>query len=1041
MQGQAQNQIVSILHSGVNGVTGDIAIGFLSQMSQLVASSVSASDVSDALNANVQSGIAGDIAAMISNGFATVTSAVTDIGNFVGGELGTDPNVAANMITLLEYLATYDSIYPGGTVANLEQTASGAAAGTLSVQAEIALILGANEIGVATAITTLNALDQTVSSGTPLDTVVNDELGLIDTTGTELLLSAAQSSPSASQLQKQALKISQLGDNLVASGATSATASTGTTLHFASLPSGAVAGSVVVDLTNPSSIATGTTVASTSGATVTLSAGIASAVGSGDDIAFYRAPFDSAATNAATSTSSKVINFGSLTGVVQGLTVVDLSNPAAFAAGTTVASISGSSVTLSGNVAATVGSGDTIAFYQPGIADVLDALVGNIGGSVTAANAITLLLDLAAIGSVSPSNPALADATAALVTLANSNTPGADAPTIVSDITGALINNTLTSSAGLSILAALAKASGTAEGYVQSAYAEGLIVGYFTIAQLDAAVIAGTVLPLDAIAGLSQAAGELITAQNPAVTVANIAAEIVKILQANSLDTNAVMGLLNAAFPTPSLLELVTDGPSPSNIAAGYSTINAIVTAVPALGQGFFSAIISLTNTLPFSTHPEIVTPAEAELFGANGLVATGAIDPSTALSAIAGLPISQQLPGLVLLAGVPNAQSTVITFLEQRTATPAVGSGPTSAAGSGNVINLASVTGSVSQALYAVDLTNLGAIPFGTTVSAVNGNTVTLSASASAVGGGDTIAFYNSNSYNPYITTDTVIAAVATAYGGASAFTALYETLLAQHGENATGAAAFINALQQSGINSSQQLGVLVNLVADYQPGAIQGSASFQGIVNTLVTRIDTLLIAGSATPAALASALDALLNHGVFTGAQVIQTVAGFYDVTAPQRFIAVVDALPAAGISAATVTTGIVGAVTNGVLSVQFGVDLMLVVGTETTPALQNAAAAAFGAALANNAAIAVNASTSIGVAISTGVVTASQAVTFMTQVLLTTPSTLSFVTSQINTRVTNGAQRALGDHRDGRGAGAERAGGVGGDERCDRVGQHP
>ena len=351
LQTQVQNEIVSILQSGVNGVTGDNAIGFLATMSQLVASSVSVSDVSVTLNATVQTGIVGDIAAMISHGFATVTGAVTDIGDFVGGFLGTDPNVAANMIDLLEYLATYDSTYGGSiSVANLEQAASGAAAGTLSVQAEIALILGANEIAVGTVVTMLTTLDDAVTTGSPLDLVINGELGLIDTTGTALLLSAAQGSPTASDLQTQALKISQLGDNLVVSRATSTTTGSGATLTFVSLPPGAAAGLVVVDLTHPGAVAAGTTVASTSGATVTLSASVASSVGNGDDIAFYRMPFGSAAINAATSTGT-IINFASLPGgVVQGLTVLDLNSPAAFAAGTNVASVSGNTVTLSAGV-------------------------------------------------------------------------------------------------------------------------------------------------------------------------------------------------------------------------------------------------------------------------------------------------------------------------------------------------------------------------------------------------------------------------------------------------------------------------------------------------------------------------------------------------------------------------------------------------------------------------------------------------------------------------------------------------------------------
>ena len=612
------------------------------------------------------------------------------------------------------------------------------------------------------------------------------------------------------------------------------------------------------------------------------------------------------------------------------MVVVDLSNGNAFAAGTVITGISGNTVTLSAGVARTVGSGDTIAFYQPGESEVLGALVANvIAGPVTAANAISLLLDLAAIGSNNSSNPALADATAALVSLAASNATGASAAQIVSDITAALIGNSLTSGAGLTILGALAKSGATAEGYVQSAYATGLELGYFTIAQIDAAVTAGAIAPIDAIAALSQAAGNIITTQNPAVTVGNIATELVRILQANSgLDTQA-LALMTAAAPTPSFVTLFLDGPSQGVITTAYAAVNTIVAAIPSLGQGFFSAILNVATE--FSTNSELAPPAIAELFGAGGLVATGAVSVNDAISAIAGFPASQQLSPLVQLAGVSGAQSTVINYLNQ-----------------------------------IVD---------------------------------------NPSNTDQYITVDTVIGAFAATYGGNSAFTAFYQELLTQLGQNAAGATAFIDALEDSAATPNQQLGILVNLVSAYQPSALDGSAQIQGIVNTLVTRIDTLISSGS--PTAIASSLATLLNDGVFTGTQVIQTVAGFYGVSAPQEFIAVVDALPGAGINPATVASGIVGAVAAGAISTQLGVDLMLVVGTQTSPALQTAAAAAFGSALASSAAIAVNASTSIGGALSENVATAGQIVTFMTQVLLTTPSTLSFVTSEINTLViTNG-----------------------------------
>lgn len=86
------------------------------------------------------------------------------------------------------------------------------------------------------------------------------------------------------------------------------------------------------------------------------------------------------ATNAATASGNTLSFAGPLPpAVVAGIIVADLTNPSAIPAGTLVAGTSGSTVTLSGNVAGAVGNGDTIAFYTPnwGGCQVLVSTDGN----------------------------------------------------------------------------------------------------------------------------------------------------------------------------------------------------------------------------------------------------------------------------------------------------------------------------------------------------------------------------------------------------------------------------------------------------------------------------------------------------------------------------------------------------------------------------------------------------------------------------------------------------------------------------------------
>jgi hypothetical protein len=938
VQSAAQSEILTIIRSGAQGLNGDDYIYFLTGIMQLVASSQGYSTESAAFNVTVQTAIASDIAAMISNGFATVTGAVTNVGDYVAAALGSAPGIAANAISLLEYLAANDAEYAGGTIANLEQLAAGAPSGTLSVQAEISFILGANEIGAATAVTTLEALQASVANTSPLYTVVANELSLLDTSGIALEATAAVgTSLSPQQLENQAVAIAELGDNEVTSKvAEQATSSGNDTLSFAAAPVGVVSGLLVLDLTTPGAIAAGTTVASVNNATVTLSGNVAATVNSGDTIAFYQAPAGLAATDSATS-SSDVLNFAAApSGAASGYVVLDLTNPSAIAAGTTVGSSSGGAVTLSASV--TVGNGDTIAFFAPGEQQVLTALAANIGNGSTNAsptNAVTLLLDLASVGAADPTNPALADATATLVSLANNGTGGLSIAGVIEDISTALFNGTLSSTAGFSILEAFAALGSNAEPYAQAAISYGLLGGYFTIAQLDAAVTAGGIQPLDAIAALSQAAGGLITDSNSALSVTAVGNEIVTILGNNpGLNTASVLSVLTALAPDgPSLLSLATDDVSASLVAAGYTAINAIVAADTALGQGFFSAILGLTSE--FSTFSTIVAPAEVELFGANGLVSTGAVDVNTALTAIVGFPESQQLPLLVMLAGVPSAQSTVLQYINQIVDNP--------------------------------------------------GNTDT------------------------YITADTTLAAFATAYGGATSLTTFYEQLLVQlGGENGTGAAAFVTVLQDTDATNAQQLTILSNLIAVFnQIGS--PTTDITNLLDDFTTQVNALLIQQGGNASQLAASLGSLYSNGVYTGAQIIGTISDIFSPTSPQEFLTIVADLPAAGMSAAQIAGGIVEAAAQGIIDATQGVDMMLIAGTQSTPALEIAATTAFAAALAQDIAtpgsapIAVDAATNIGAVLSLNAVTAAQAVTFLTQLLLAQPTTSSFVATEINTLV--------------------------------------
>lgn len=140
-----------------------------------------------------------------------------------------------------------------------------------------------------------------------------------------------------------------------------ATSTSSTILNFVSVPSWIVAGMPVYDVTTGKSIGT---VASTTGTTVTLTTNASNVVGTGDLLSFPPA----AMTNGTTSISSATLNFASTPSwIIGGMTVYDVTTGKSIG---TVASTTGSTVTLTANASSGVGSGDILSFGDVNI-DVL----------------------------------------------------------------------------------------------------------------------------------------------------------------------------------------------------------------------------------------------------------------------------------------------------------------------------------------------------------------------------------------------------------------------------------------------------------------------------------------------------------------------------------------------------------------------------------------------------------------------------------------------------------------------------------------------
>jgi hypothetical protein len=114
----------------------------------------------------------------------------------------------------------------------------------------------------------------------------------------------------------------------------------------------------------------------------------------------------SVATDAATTTSSAVLNFGANnvpTGIAVGMIATDSTTPAAIVGGQTVLgfNLSAGSVTLSANVSANVANGDTIVFSVP----FLDLPGDATGDAATIASQGFMAVGSSGATSSRPSNP------------------------------------------------------------------------------------------------------------------------------------------------------------------------------------------------------------------------------------------------------------------------------------------------------------------------------------------------------------------------------------------------------------------------------------------------------------------------------------------------------------------------------------------------------------------------------------------------------------------------------------------------------------
>jgi hypothetical protein len=570
---------------------------------------------------------------------------------------------------------------------------------------------------------------------------------------------------------------------------------------------------------------------------------------------------------------------------------------------------------------------------------ILSHLSGRIASNnVTVGNALTFLFDLMAI-------PVAFNAAAS--TLVGLATPAGGQPVGVVPVLTALTQiNTLLNAGSLGSASALTLFEGLlplSQASVQSSIAGGIITGHLTVAQIAAAVAANPqqLAPADAIAALADAA---FNASN--ATRADVLAEV------NTLAT-AFPSSADAALPGVLPLTLASDA---STRAAGYASLNALVVAATpanlALVAQVVTSVINTVVSFPFS--PDLVADAKNELFGTNALVTQSTATFNAALSAIAALPGSSQVPLLVQMLGLPGEEPAMFTIIEQK----------------------------------------LRASP-------------------------------------PPFTPDQVIAAIAQAYGADSARTVttsieftnlIFDFLLQQPGVSAD-AAAHEFVLDVSIVPVAMPAQMLLQL----NPGAQNGDARYIALVNAISARI-SLILANQSIPD-YATSLGALYSTGAFTPAQVVQATVNFYTSGSPQNFLTLIAALPAGAFggenaAANVIAGGIVNAVTAGTIGASLGIELLLVIGTQSTAALQSAAITFLAAAVANGSAIATNAGVSISLAVSDHATVAASVATMLAQLVFSQPTIASTVSFYIAGLV-NGGQIGVSSAATAMAAGAHGA----------------
>ncbi len=536
-------------------------------------------------------------------------------------------------------------------------------------------------------------------------------------------------------------------------------------------------------------------------------------------------------------------------------------------------------------------------------ATILSNLDSRVAGGLPAAGAIEFLIDLANIGAGNPSGPVLEQAINELLNLtaAPANIP---AFTIIGAISTALGNGTL---AGSAALTALERFTGFDASHARSAIAGGIANGRFTLSQISDELTANRLTPDDVFAILGQIAG-----------TSGVIAKIEAL--APSYPSSVPLAL-------PGLL-LLTQNAGDANIrASGYDALNTLVAGNAALADQIFASV--LNNIVTFPGFAGIVADAKNELFGANGLLTTGAVTLNTALTDIVPLSGATQLSLYVTILGIPAFEGTVFTFIEQK--------------------------------LHA------GTPPF---------------------------------------TVDQAIAEIARQYGadtarGPTTATELvhliFDFLLQQPGITVTDAAnQLINDIGNAA-SGPAQVAILSNLLVNLNQGAIAGNTTDMALVNAFSARINLLLTVQNV--ADFATSLGTLFTTGVYTAAQVVQAAVNYYTPGSPENFLTLIAALPGAGVSANFIAGGIVNAVTAGTISPPFGIQLLLVIGTQSTAALQSAAITNLAAALANGASIATDAATSIAIAITNGATNAAAVVTLLAQLPFSQPSIVSLVSGYI------------------------------------------